>query len=292
MSGNDRVEVFDAVRALYCGSPVAAERRDDRREAGHQQSVELDGGQGHAERSHREPEEEKRLHEPSDALGLYLSLFCVGKCGGRARSKRAQTNGVVGMEVCGRLIADAKGHERVPTVYHLLLVSYQQKPTVALRQIKINIPPVLVRVSWVLSHHNKLRRKENCIGVAVDRFRSKVKVLHRAGEPLELGQEGREVEGEKASEEKGPDESFPCLGSHERKQRSKTNGQEGPNNQRRMSTNYKHVPYNTRETFYLPEALHRQMCRVDAPKSSTLRRCAATTSCTTAGLVQRAAGNN
>lgn len=60
---DNRVEVLDAVRALDRRGPVAAERRDDRREGRHEQGVELDGSHGDAEKSLRQPEEEERLHE-------------------------------------------------------------------------------------------------------------------------------------------------------------------------------------------------------------------------------------
>lgn len=62
-----------------------------------------------------------------------------------------------------------------------------------------------------LTHHDELRRKEKRVGLAVNRFRPEVEFLHRAGEPLKLGQEAREVESEHAREEKRADEPLPCL---------------------------------------------------------------------------------
>lgn len=72
MSRNDRVKVLDPVRALYRRGPEAAERGDDRRKRSHKQRVELDGSQGDAEKSFRQPEEEERLQEGPDALRLWF----------------------------------------------------------------------------------------------------------------------------------------------------------------------------------------------------------------------------
>lgn len=45
----------------------------------------------------------------------------------------------------------------------------------------------------------------------MDWFRPEVEVLHGAGEPLVLGEEAGEVEGEQAREEKRTNETFPSL---------------------------------------------------------------------------------
>lgn len=45
----------------------------------------------------------------------------------------------------------------------------------------------------------------------LDRLGPEVEILDRTGEPLEVGQERREVEGEHARQEKRSYEALPCL---------------------------------------------------------------------------------
>ena len=65
---NNRVEVLDAVRALYRARPVPPERRDDGRERGHDQRVQLDGSHRHA--TNRQFQEEEHPHERPDVFRL------------------------------------------------------------------------------------------------------------------------------------------------------------------------------------------------------------------------------
>lgn len=61
------------------------------------------------------------------------------------------------------------------------------------------------------TYHHELCGQEQRVRLAVDRLGPEVEILHRTGEPLELGQKRRKVEGEKAREKKSPDEALPCL---------------------------------------------------------------------------------
>lgn len=80
-----------------------------------------------------------------------------------------------------------------------------------------------------LTHHDELRWKEERVGLAVDRLRPEVEVLHWAGEPLVLGQEAREVEGEDTREEKRADKSLPCLPRSKRRTAVLQNAQQSMN---------------------------------------------------------------
>lgn len=87
---NDRVEVLDPVRALYCRSPEATEGGNHRREPGHEQRVELDGSHSQAHKSRRQLKEEKclqkrpyalRLRFVSNGFGSFCTFWGEGKGG-------------------------------------------------------------------------------------------------------------------------------------------------------------------------------------------------------------------
>lgn len=61
-------------------------------------------------------------------------------------------------------------------------------------------------------HHQVLRGQEQRVRRAFDRLGSEIEVLYGAGEPLEVCQERREVEGKHARQEEGSYEALPCLG--------------------------------------------------------------------------------
>lgn len=62
-----------------------------------------------------------------------------------------------------------------------------------------------------IAHRDKLARQEQRIGLAQQALRAEGELLHRAGKPLVLGKEGREVKRKYTSEEPSADEPFPSL---------------------------------------------------------------------------------